>query len=273
MTGSMNASMNPIMTINEIISVIVAEVPGAPFPETVDTIKSGDPSQTCTGMVTTFLATVEVIEQAAALNANFIITHEPTFYNHFDKAAWAEDIQVVRAKRSLLERYGIVVWRFHDYLHSLQPDPTMLGMMQALEWERYQDPDRLFACRIPPLSLRDLAAQVKQKLDLPYVRVIGDPDMNCQTIGILPGFPPNEMQIGLFDVEGVDALICGEAHEWETTEYTRDAIRLGSNKALLLIGHAASEEPGIRWITTWLREKLPNQTITFIPTGRLIQVV
>ena len=35
-----------------------------------------------------FLASYAVIEQAITKGANFIIVHEPTFYNHRDETAW-----------------------------------------------------------------------------------------------------------------------------------------------------------------------------------------
>lgn len=259
------------MNIQDIISTIISSIPGSPYPETVDTVKSGDPTANCTGIVVTFMATVEVIEQAAKLNANLIITHEPTFYEHQDNADWLQENRVVSAKRRLLEKYGIVVWRFHDYLHSIQPDPTISGIMDALEYE--PDPERLYCCRAPSVSVRDLVSLLKQKLDIPLVRVVGDLDMICDVVGVLPGIPPTKMQIGLFDQPGVDALICGEINEWETPEYARDALRLGSKKVLIVLGHAASEEPGMRWVMSWLQQRLPNETFHFVPTGTLFQTV
>src|SRR6516162_5408948 len=51
---------------------------------TVDTIKAGDASTRVTGIVTTFLDTMDVLREANRLGANLVITHEPTFYNHLD---------------------------------------------------------------------------------------------------------------------------------------------------------------------------------------------
>ena len=48
-------------SIQEVIDTIVAAVPGAPLPESVDTLKTGDPAQPVTGIVTTFMATYAVI--------------------------------------------------------------------------------------------------------------------------------------------------------------------------------------------------------------------
>ena len=82
------------ITIQQAIDAIISAVPGAAVPgtppqDTVDTVKIGDPAQPLTGIVTTFLATVEVIEQASQLGANLIITHEPIFYNHRDESGLA----------------------------------------------------------------------------------------------------------------------------------------------------------------------------------------
>src|SRR6266487_561171 len=83
-------------TVQEIIDLILKEIPGAPFKQTVDTIKSGSADAKVTGIVTTMFATVDIIKQAAQLNANFIIAHEPTFYNHTDDINWVPDNKVVK---------------------------------------------------------------------------------------------------------------------------------------------------------------------------------
>src|ERR1041385_3945038 len=78
-------------TVQDVIDIILKEIPGAPFSQTVDTIKSGNSSNTVTGIVTTMFATVDVIKQTAQLSANFIIAHEPTFFNHTDDVNWVPD--------------------------------------------------------------------------------------------------------------------------------------------------------------------------------------
>jgi hypothetical protein len=49
-------------TIQQAIDIILASVPGAPFPGTVDTVKLGDPRQPLKGVAVTFPATIEVIQ-------------------------------------------------------------------------------------------------------------------------------------------------------------------------------------------------------------------
>jgi len=62
-------------TIRQVIDLINSHVPGGQKPQTIDTIKTGDPSQPVRGIVTCFMATYAIIERAVAIGANLIITH------------------------------------------------------------------------------------------------------------------------------------------------------------------------------------------------------
>lgn len=256
-------------TIQQAIDTLIASVPGAPFPDTVDTVKAGDPSQELRGIAITFLATCDAIEQAADLGANLLITHEPTFYNHPDETDWLKDHAVYQAKRRLAQEKGIVIWRFHDYLHSIPPDRTLMGLLDAFQWEASGSADQPFICTIPPISLGDLGRYVKQQLGLQMIRVVGEPMSQCERIALLPGFPPAPWQIG--NLSSADVLITGEIHEWETSEYVRDANQLGLPKGLIVIGHAASEEPGMRAIIPWIQERLPDVPIQFLSVAHPFQ--
>lgn len=50
----------------------------------VDTFKAGDPSTIVTGVVTTSMATLDVLQKAVQAGANLIITAAPTFYSKAD---------------------------------------------------------------------------------------------------------------------------------------------------------------------------------------------
>jgi putative NIF3 family GTP cyclohydrolase 1 type 2 len=50
----------------------------------VDTFKAGDPSTLVTGVVTTSMATLEVLQKAVQAGANVVITAAPTFYSRAD---------------------------------------------------------------------------------------------------------------------------------------------------------------------------------------------
>ena len=175
------------LTVQQVIDLILKSIPGAPFPKTVDTIKSGDPSQVVTGIVTTMFATDAVIEKTIKAGANFIIAHEPTFYNHLDDVAWLESDDVYKHKKDLLEKNKIVVWRFHDYIHSHKPDGVLAGVVNALDWQQYYNPEKPHILSIPSTTLSELITHLKNKLGISHLKFIGDLSQNCSRISLMPG--------------------------------------------------------------------------------------
>ncbi len=69
------------------------------------------------------------------------------------------------------------------------------------------------------------------------------------------------------EAEHPDVLIAGEVVEWETAEYIRDAYRLSKGPALIVLGHAASEEPGMEYVAGWLAPKLAGITVSHVASG------
>ena len=254
-------------TIQNVIDGILTAIPEAPLPETVDTFKTGDPEQQVTGVATTFLANCEVIEQAIQLGANLIITHEPTFYNHLDDTGWLSEDAVYQAKRRLIDEHNLMIWRFHDYWHMHNPDGILTGVLKELGWEAYASPEMPYFCHIPSMPLRQLAVTLKDRLGAGPVRLVGDLDMVCQKIGLALGAAGGEMQIQAFKFGDLDVVVCGEIHEWETSEYVRDAVYQGNRKALIVLGHAASEQAGMKWLADWLPPRFPGLPITYIPVN------
>jgi putative NIF3 family GTP cyclohydrolase 1 type 2 len=254
-------------TVQDVIDLIIGMIPGGQLDETVDTVKAGDPTQPVTGIVTTFLATRAVVERAIALGANFVITHEPVYYNHLDEVDWLEDDPVYAAKRRLIDEHGVVIWRCHDYWHRHRPDGILAGVLEALGWEAYADPEEMACCDIPPVSLGALADLVGERLGAQAIRITGDPEMLCRRVVLMVGAPGGRPQMGALRRRDVDAVICGEINEWETCEYVRDAVHAGISKGLVVVGHANSEEAGMGWLAERLRVRLPGIPITHVPAG------
>jgi hypothetical protein len=197
------------LTIEQVIALILKNVPGAPFTATVDTIKAGHPEQRVKGIVTTMLATAEVIEKATIRGANFIITHEPTYYSHTDDTAWLEQDRVYRYKKELLEKNAIVVWRFHDYMHALRPDGVQQGVLQALGWEAYCNADKPHLITLPQTTLQNIVMLVKSRLRIPHVKVVGHLTDKCSRVVLIPGAAGGRMQMQALMQEQPDLLIVG----------------------------------------------------------------
>jgi putative NIF3 family GTP cyclohydrolase 1 type 2 len=189
------------MTVQQVIDLILKNIPGAPFKQTVDTIKAGDSSQLVTGIVTTMFATIDVIEKAAKAGANFIIAHEPTFYNHADDTKWLENDEVYKYKAALLKKHNMVVWRFHDYIHAHKPDGVMAGLVSALGWEKSLDPQKPYLLQIGSTSLGSIIDLTKKKLNITHVRYIGDKTQLCSRVAFIPGAAGGRTQMNAIATE------------------------------------------------------------------------
>ena len=235
---------------------------------TVDTFKSGDPQAKVTGIAVTMMATLDVLQRAAAAGCNLVITHEPVFYSHRDATdvLEKENDAVLAAKQKFIRDNGLVVWRFHDRPHSMKPDMIQLGVIRALGWEKYRSSADANVYDIPPVALGKLATDVSRKLGSKAVRVIGDPKARVARVGMTHGFPGFAANRRVLQQEGVDALVMGEDHEWETIEYGVDAITAGQKKGLIVIGHISSEQGGMEEVTKWLKTFIIDVPIQFIAT-------
>lgn len=80
---SMARSMGAV-TAQEVVDRIKKNIGVEWKPDSVDTFKAGDPSTAVTGIVTTSLASLEVLGRAVKKGANLIVTSEPTFYSRAD---------------------------------------------------------------------------------------------------------------------------------------------------------------------------------------------
>ncbi|MCJ7589253.1 MAG: Nif3-like dinuclear metal center hexameric protein [Candidatus Aminicenantes bacterium] len=237
--------------------------------ETVDDFKAGDPDAAVKGIVVTMFPTYEILEAAAASGHNFIICHEPAFYDHFDRAeelAGAGD-KVLAGKKDFIARNGLVIWRFHDHWHLRKPDGILQGMVRVLGWDEFRDPAVQELFRIPETSLKDLATELKRRFGAGHVRVIGDPGLAVKTVAFLPGAPASIEQMRTLGRSEVDAVITGETREWETLEYARDAAAEGNPKALIVLGHVPSEEAGMEECARWLRTFIGEVPVVHRPSG------
>jgi len=256
------------LTVQQVINALLADIPGAPFPNTVDTIKTGDPNTPVKGIVTTMFATNEIIGKTISLGANFIIAHEPTFYNHADETKWLSDDAVYRYKRDLLDKHGIVVWRFHDGIHAHKPDGVRMGTLQALGWDKYYNANDPSLIELPAATpFGQLLAHCRKSLDTGKLKFIGDPTQDCKRIVLMPGAPGGQRQIGSIEKYQPDCFITGELNEWETAEYVRDARIQGRKLSLIVLGHSVSEEAGMEWLVPVLKQKAPGIPVTHLPSG------
>ncbi len=265
--ATLDAQPQPL-TAQRVIDRIKAHVGVSWRGDTVDTFKAGDPETVVTGIATTMMATYEVLVDAAAEGKNLIITHEPTFYSHQDKIEVfeRESDPVWVQKEKFIKEHKLVVWRFHDHWHMHQPDGIMAGVVRVLQWQRFQSPTGPQFFVLPETTLDQLAQQMKQRMSIDIVRVVGNKDMKVTKVALSPGAGGFAQHRALLQQDNVQALAIGEVPEWETIEYVSDAVAQGKQKALILLGHIPSEQPGMEDCAAWLKGFIKEVPIGFVRT-------
>ena len=263
------AAQQKSLTARQVIERIQAHV-GVPWKsDTVDTFKAGNPDTPVTGIAVTMMATLDVLKRAVESRCNLIITHEPTFYNHLDKPDLADGDSdpVMAEKLAFIEKHGLVIWRFHDHWHARKPDGIEAGMVHALGWEKFQDAANQYLFTLPRMPVEALAAELKARLGIRVLRVVGNPQMQVTRVALSPGAAGFERETKAREMPDVEVLVVGETREWETVEYVADAVTEGKHKALIILGHIPSEQSGMKECMQWLREFITEVPVSLIPSG------
>jgi putative NIF3 family GTP cyclohydrolase 1 type 2 len=256
----------PPLTAGEIVDRIRNQV-GIPWAaQTVDHIVAGNESTPVHGIATTMMATLDVVERAASAGKNLIITHETPYYLHQDQTDDIKDDPTLGYKLDFMRKHNMAIFHFHDHWHARKPDGIATGMMRQLGWEKNVDPDNPKRFTFPGVPLAHFCLDLQSRLKDRAIRVVGDPRMPVGRVLASWGFVSRMPGISLFARPDVDVFIAGETREWELVEYVRDSITAGNKKALILLGHVASEQGGMIYCAEWLRSFIPEVPIEFIPT-------
>ena len=183
------------MTVKELVDKIIEKTGVTPLPEekTSDHLMTGSWDMEVKGVVSTFMATVDVIRQAIDLGANFIITHEPTWFSGADDTEWLSDDPVYLEKKKLVKEHNIAIWRFHDHMHMSHEDGIYRGFDEELDWAKYRVAGTgelgWFGAiyELPETTLEELAHFFQKKMDMKVVQLVGDPKMPVKRVSVLVG--------------------------------------------------------------------------------------
>lgn len=255
------------LTADEVVSLMKENLTCSWANETVDTYKAGGPESDVTGIACTFMATYDVLRKAADAGCNMVITHEPTYYNHLDNKDLLEGDLVYEAKQKLIAENNMVVFRFHDHWHRTRPDGIYTGMIDRLQWESYLVEGSRNTFEFPGYKLHELSNNLKQIFPEANIRIIGDPQLVVKTAVFSAGAPGSSAHIRHLQKEAVNLVVIGEAPEWESLAYVRDASQAGLPKAMIILGHAVSEEAGMEYCARWMDSFIDEVPVRFIESG------
>lgn len=255
----------PPLSARSVIARIQAAA-GVPWREqTVDTFKAGDPDTVVTGIATTAMATLAVLQQAARSERNLIITHEPPFYTATDDPGVRATDPVYLAKRAFIDEHRLVLWRFSDHWVARRPDPLAGALAAALGWTAPdRDNERLYT--IPRTSVAAAARHIRARLQMRGgLRVVGSAGASVRRVYVSPG--STDLAGTIAGLAHADLVLSGEPREWEAVEYVADTAATGAPKSMIAIGRVVSEEPGMRACAAWLRTLLPGLPVGAIGGG------
>jgi putative NIF3 family GTP cyclohydrolase 1 type 2 len=258
----LRAQASTPLTAREVVNRIHKNVGHPWITPTADEFKTGDPDAPITGITTSFMSTLDVLERSVAAGSNFIITHEPTFWSANDIVSRLRNDRLYRYKLDYIEQHKLVVWRFHDNWHAHHPDGIFLGWDKRMGWESYHvGPGLRYV--IPETTLDGLAAELQTKQNLHSLRIVGDGKLRVSRIGNAGHYIGGCMGL----LPSCDVILVFECREWEAAEYIQDAIASGQKKALIQLPHEGGEEYGMDECARWLGGFVTEVPIKFIPAG------
>jgi len=278
------------ITAHQITGRIKRQLASTWIDSPLDVFQTGSPDTIVTGITTSFTPSIDVLKRSVAAGRNMIVTQQPAFYrdDHASLGADAarrsveDDFRNDPAylyKKEYIEKHRLVIWRFYDNWNSRTVDGQLLGLAKALGWEKYHVNGSLAGTEpyarknkyfhLPEASLKERIIEIEKALNIHALRVIGESTTKIQKASISNGmFKLTELQQILNEQSDVDLIVIAEAIEWESCEYFRDYLTWkGKNKAMILLGREASEDPGYGEAASWLEKFISEVPIRWEPAG------
>ncbi len=255
------------MTAQQVVDQIQKNL-GTPWKDSgIDSFGAGHPDTAVTGIATSFAPSLKVLRQAAASNRNMIIAREHVFYNHGGAPTLEkpEEDPACAAKQDFITRHKLVVWRFSENWDRQKVDRQMRALAKAVGWEQRQIRGEFFA--LPVDSLENVASGIRRRLKISGVRVIGNPKIEVAKVALSHGMMLVSQLGKILQEPGLDAVVIGESAEWEAVPYFQDLVASGRKQGMIVIGQAASEDPGCGEMADWLKTILHSVSIEWLPVG------
>jgi putative NIF3 family GTP cyclohydrolase 1 type 2 len=265
LAGRPAAAQRTAITVQQAIERIQRNI-GAPWErETLDGVKAGVVSAELTGIATTAMATMHVLDRAVKERTNLVLTAEPVFFGRLD-GPFAADDPIYAARKQFIEKNGIVVFRLTDHWRARKPDPFAVGLARAMNWTQYRVGDDALHYQIPPRTIAALAGDLTNQLNARAgIRVVGERQTRVRRIFLLPGV--SALAAATKALPDCDLIVAGETREWESVEYAQDTVAAGQKKGLIMLGRVMSEDPGMNVCAEWLRGLIPEAPARWLPAG------
>jgi len=244
--------------------------------KTVDRIIIGDANTKVKKIGTCWMPYWETCKKAVESGVNVLVTHEPTFYTHWDLDEKQGDyyrspeftkkqyLELVDRKKKWINENGLVIIRNHDTMDALKEVGIPFALGQFLGFTNAD----IIASRTyynvykmksqPAKKVAGMIAQKLAQLGQPGVAFYGNPEYPVSSVGIGTGCICDPMEFADLKPDlfiAIDDVV----RTWTQTTYASD-----SGQPLIVINHGTSEEAGMRMLNQIIKKKFPKlETIHF----------
>lgn len=238
--------------------------------KTVDRIIIGDTKTKVKKIGTCWMPNWETCKKAVESGVNVLVTHEPTFYTHWDLDENQGDyynspeftknqyLELVDRKKKWINENGLVIIRNHDTMDALKDVGIPFALGQFLGFNNTD----IIASRTyynvyklknqPAEKVAGMIAQKLAQLGQPGVAFYGDPEYPVSSVGIGTGCICDPMYFADLKPDmfiAIDDVV----RTWTQTTYASD-----SGQPLIVINHGTSEETGMRMLNQIIKKKFPK---------------
>ncbi|MEI7577904.1 MAG: Nif3-like dinuclear metal center hexameric protein [Armatimonadota bacterium] len=236
--------------------------------KTVDRVIAGDSNQEINGVAVCWMPYSATLRQAAAMGVNTVVTHEPTFYDHWElkkEVSHARYESAKREKEALIEALGLTVIRCHDVWDAIQEIGVpfewgrFLGLSDLVKSEQYVNLYRIE--QQTAITFTQYFASRTAVAGQATVEFYGDPERLIETVGIGTGCYSDAMR--LYDL-GADLAVSVDdiARAWIIGEYCHD-----TGSPMIVVNHGVSEDCAMVSLRDKIQELLPNLRVCRIEQG------
>lgn len=239
---------------------------------TVDTFKAGNPDDEVKGIAVGWMSYIYALKRALELGCNMFITHEPTYYDHYDDISKNEQLEIVRNKKAFIEQNRIIILRCHDLWDKYPGEGIsdswgdMLGFGKPIAGEGY-----FHVYEVEGNTSGEIARKVAGILKHTgqnAVQLIGPDNKEVRTIAIGTGAATPFLH--MVQTYNVDMTICSD----DGFCYWRDgALAIDMDFPVLVVNHAVSELNGMKRLAQHLSRKYPEIPVHYIDQSCMYKLV
>jgi putative NIF3 family GTP cyclohydrolase 1 type 2 len=244
--------------------------------KTVDRIIIGNPETKINKIGTCWMSNWETCKKAVKSGINVLITHEPTFYTHWDldekRGSYFSSreftkrlyIDQVERKKKWINDNGLAIIRNHDTIDVLSDVGIPFSFGKFLG---FSNSDIIAArtyynvYKVDKQSASDLTGSIARKLSelgQPGVAFYGDPDRQVASVGLGTGCACDPMEFADLKPD-VFIAIDDVVRTWTQTAFASD-----TGQPLIIVNHGTTEEMGMRMLNQLIKQKFPEiETIHF----------